>query len=252
MGKITNRALALGFLVAVSAGLALPCTAAADTDPALAGDCGTTLGADSGQALTLDAGAPVDQPGVLAVGTGSNSANDPSLHLDVADAAQALNLSTVPGTGTVEALCANAQGAVNTLSAATQNLLGGTEPAPSPPLPGESPQPPTTPAPTAPGDSVPPANPGSVQFESFPLDGTSPLSGTDLSSLIAPVAMAPAPNLAPPTGTSPGLTTQDSGTAQALPVSSMTPAKLPLLLAAIALALAAAGLTHTWLRRRPA
>jgi hypothetical protein len=56
----------------------------------------------------------------------------------------------------------------------------------------------------------------------------------------------------PPTGTRPSPLAQDSGSAQALPASSVTPAKLPLLLAAIALALAAAGLAHTWLRRTSA
>jgi hypothetical protein len=243
VGKIADRVLAVGFLMAVSAGLTLPGTAAADTGPTLAGDCATTLGAGSGQALTLDAGAPA-----LAVGTGSDSAKDPSLHLDVADAAKALHVSSVPGTSTVAVLCADAQGAVNALSATTQNLLGGA-PAPATPSSG-SPQP-TTPASAAPGGAVTPADLGSVQFVGFPLNATSPLPLVDLSSLIAPAAVAPAEQgAAPPTGTSPGLVTQDSGSAQALPASS-TPAKLPLLLAAIALALALAGLTHTWLRRRP-
>lgn len=73
---------------------------------------------------------------------------------------------------------------------------------------------------------------------------------SDLSSLIPPVAIPPAaPGAAPPTGTQPTPLAQDSGTAQALPASSVAPAKLPLLLAAIALALAAAALAHTWLRR---
>ncbi|GAB2979316.1 hypothetical protein LWP59_40020 [Amycolatopsis acidiphila] len=251
MGKFGSRVLALGFLMAASAGVALPATAHADPDPVLSGDCASTLGADGGKALTIDAGAAVDKPGALAVGTGSDSANDPAAHLDVADAAKALHVNSVPGTDAVRVLCADAQGAVNNLSATTQTLLGG-EPAPATPPTGPS-QPPTTPAqpvPEAPDGPDSSPDLGGVQFLSFPLDATSPLSVSDLSSLIPPVSLPPAAEgVTPPTGTTPA--GQDSGSAQALPASSVTPARLPLLLAAIALALAGAALAHTWLRRRP-
>ncbi|WP_236790387.1 hypothetical protein [Amycolatopsis sp. GM8] len=263
MRKIANRAFVLGVLAAISTSLALPGYAAADTDPALAGDCAKTLGADSGEALTLDAGAPLNQPGLLTLGTGSRSANTPALHVDLANVTSALNVKALPGTATVANVCTGAQGVVNALSATTQSLLGGGPITPAPPgsgspKPPKPPKPPSKPAPTPPpagegaGSSADSTDLGTVQVVSFPLNATSPSSPSDLGSLISPVAIAPlAQGVIPPTGTSPGEVPSDSGSAQALPAVSAGPAKLPLLLAAIAVALAAAALAHVWLRRRP-
>ncbi|TNC27231.1 hypothetical protein [Amycolatopsis alkalitolerans] len=247
MRKVAGRALVLGFFATVSVGLALPGTAVADTDPALSGDCATTLGANSGQALTLDAGAPLNQPHVLTLGTGSNAANSPALHLDVADLAKTVNLGHVPATRAVADACTGAQGLVNSLSATTQTLLGGGgKVAPPPAPPGGSPKPPSRQPPVG---AASPADLGAVPL---PLNATSPAAAADLSSVIAPLSIAPvAQGVIPPTGAVPGQVPPDSGSAQALPAAATAPAKLPLLLAAIALALAAAALAHYWLRRRP-
>ena len=269
MGKTANRFGALGLLAAAAAVLMLPGTATADTaDPAIAGSCDGTLRDGSvGQALTVDAGAPLNGPNKVTVGTGSDSANSgsgaaakPLLTLPVADLTQGLNVGDLPvvGAPVTDTVCPGAQSTVNALSATTQSLIAGKplQPAPPaatpPPASKPSPQPPSTPAPGAgtPVDpSSTPANNG-IQLVSLPANVLNPLSAADLSALIAPGAIAPsAPGLVPPTGTGPGIVNQNSGTAQALPASSSTTDKLPLLLAAIAFALVAATLSKVWIRR---
>jgi len=52
-------------------------------------------------------------------------------------------------------------------------------------------------------------------------------------------------------GAPPVVVADRSGTAEALPASN-APARLPLLLAVLALAIVAAALIRTWLRRKPA
>lgn len=245
-------ACALGVFIALSANVLLPGAAAADTDPALAGDCAKTLGADSGAALTLDAGAPVNQPGVLTIGTGSHAANNPLLHLDLADVTHGLRVQNLPGAPTLAQVCTDAQGAVNALSATTRKLLGAVPPVvPAPPVgPPKPPKPPAEPAEPAPA-RVAPTDLGTAEAVSYPLNATAPSPTSSLETVIPPLAVPPhAPSAVPPTGTKPGQVPPDAGSAQALPASSTGPAKLPLLLSAIALAIAAAALAHTWLRRR--
>ncbi|SFJ53014.1 hypothetical protein [Amycolatopsis sacchari] len=237
MRKTAQRVLAVGLFLGAATGFASPAVAG----PVLPGDCAATLGG-SGHALALDVAG-------LTVGTGPSSPGDPLATVDVADAAKALHVSRVPGTGAVRVLCTDAQGTVNTL------LSGAPAPADQP-----TPPPSTSPKPPAPSEQPAPSTPIAVEPVdvrpiSFPLDATSPLTVDalplgDLSGLLPPVALAPdAPGVIPPAGTSPTVTTQNSGSAQALPAPAQ-PARLPLLLAAIALAAVGAGLAHSWLRRR--
>jgi hypothetical protein len=264
MGKVASRIAALGFLV-VSAALALPMSASADqADPALAGSCGATLQNGSGQALTLDAGAPVNAPGVVTLGTGSDSAtigpaqHKPLLALPLADAVKALNLGALPVVGdtATTVICPGAQNTVNALSATTQSLIAGKPKEPAPPAgtPGPKPPAPQPPAQPVPAPVVPSSatsdTGATTEFVSYPLGFTAPAPVSDLSALIGTGAVVPAaPGVVPFSGTSP--VAQESGTAQAMPVASTAPAKLPLLLAAVALALVAAALAQVWLRRAP-
>ncbi|MGI6871316.1 hypothetical protein [Amycolatopsis sp. 3B14] len=268
MGKTARRAGVAGFVLALSATLAAPGAFAEEADPALAGSCGATLRDEPGDALTLDVGAPLDRPGVLTVGTGSEPAptgpdqRDPLLALPVADLAKALGVGDAPVVGDLaaEQLCPGVQGTVNTLSAATQSVVSGepldppSSPAPGQPAPGEpapgAPQPgqDVTPAPT-----LPAAN-GGIVPASFVVGGLPAGSGIapltpPLSALIQPGVVPPAaPGLVPPAGTQPPLVTQNSGTAEAMP-SSAAPARLPLIIAVFALAVVAAALTRAWMRR---
>ncbi|WP_116100620.1 hypothetical protein [Amycolatopsis thermalba] len=279
MGKTARRAGVAGFVLTLSATLAAPDAFAEEADPALAGSCDATLRDEPGQALTLDAGAPLDQPGVLTVGTGSGSAptgpdqRDPLLPLPVADLAKALDVGDAPVVGDVatEQLCPGVQGTVNTLSAATQSLVSGRplvppstgdpapddpapddpapeEPAPGGPQPGEETPAPGTPVAPAPGAT------GGIVPASFVTGGFLIGSGgvpltPPLSALIRPGVVPPAaPGLVPPTGTEPPVVTQNSGTAEAMP-SPTAPARLPLIIAVFALAIVAAALTRAWMRR---
>ncbi|GHF11126.1 hypothetical protein GCM10017786_51040 [Amycolatopsis deserti] len=264
MGKTARRAGVAGFVLALSATLTAPAAFAEEADPALAGSCDATLRDEPGKALTLDAGAPLDQPGVLTVGTGSESAptgpdqRGPLLPLPVADLAKALNLGDAPVVGDLatEQLCPGVQGTVNTLSAATQSLVSGKpldppstgDPSPGEPQPGEQ-----TPAPGTPGTPAPGAT-GGIVPASFVTGGFLIGSGiipstTPLSALIQPGVVPPAaPALVPPAGTEPPLVTQNSGTAEAMPSSSV-PDRLPLIIAVFALAIVAAALTRAWMRR---
>ncbi|HVV14040.1 hypothetical protein [Amycolatopsis sp.] len=257
MGKTTIRLSALGFLLTASATLALPGAAFADTAaPVVDGSCTATLQDNSGKPLTVDAGALLNQPDAVTVGTGSES--DGLVKIPAADAVKTLGLGNLPLVGdlTAKVVCPAAQDTANTLGATTQSLLSG-EPkdVPHPGTPSQpTPPPATAPAPQ-PGQPVLGTSPGSsgsgIQFVNYPLTVTSPTAGIDLASLIAPSSIGSiTPGLVPPTGTMPAAVAQDSGSAQAMPMASSGPAKLPLLLAAVALAVVAAGLAHIWLRRK--
>lgn len=262
MRKSVRRAGVAGFVLAVSATLSAPGAMADEADPALAGSCDATLRDGSGQALTLDAGAPLDQPGVVTVGTGSDSAptgpdqRKPLVPLPVTDLAKVLRLGDTPVVGDLatDQVCPGAQNTVNALSRVTQSVVSGEqldppstgEPAPQPGAPTPPPGTPapgtTSPAPGANGAIVPASF---VPGEFLPGSGIAPPS---LSALIQPGAVAPAaPGLVPPPGTPP-VVTQNSGTAEAMP-STTAPARLPLIIAVFALAIVAAALTRSWMRR---
>lgn len=249
MGKLGKSGAAVGFLFVTSAALLPAGVAAAAPDPALAGDCAKTLGADPGQALTLDAGAPLNRPALLTVGTGSPAAGDPALTVDAASLTHGLHADRLP---MVTGVCDGVQRGVNDLSATTQTLLGGivpappARPAPQPPAPAPAPQPPASGGGAA-------ALPGGAASGAFPLVPTSPSAASEVAELLSP-ALLVAPKATgglPPTGTSPGPDAQRSGTALALPLPDDRQAQLPLLLAAAALSVVGSLLAHTWLTRRP-
>ncbi|KAA9166653.1 hypothetical protein FPZ12_000030 [Amycolatopsis acidicola] len=258
MGKTTVRIGALGFLLMASAAVTLPGVASADTAaPVVDGNCTATFQDDSGKPLTVDAGALLNSPKALTVGTGTQA--DGLVKIPAADAVKTLGIGGIPLVGdlTAKVVCPAAQDTANTLGATTQSLLSGEPkdvPHPSAPAPAPTqPAPPSTPPATTPQQPTTNENltGGGFQFANYPLTMTSPWAGLDLAALAGqnPIS-ALAPGMVPPTGTAPAPLAQDSGTAQAMPADSAGPAKLPLLLAAVALALVVAGLAHTWLRRK--
>ncbi|MDQ0378274.1 hypothetical protein [Amycolatopsis thermophila] len=267
MRKTARRAAIAGLVLGASALLTAPGAVADEADPALAGSCGATLQKDPGHALTLDAGAPLNLPGALTAGTGSDSAptgpdqRDPMVSLPVADLLKALDVGDAPVAGDVAThqLCPGVQNTANALSAATQSLLSGERLSPPPAGdPGhEVPPPPAggTPAPgtPAPGTAAPGGAGGVVPVSFFPggfVIGSWPAAPSPpLPAMVQPGIVPPAaPALVPPAGTEPPLVTQNSGTAEAMPESS-APARLPLIIAVFALALVAAALTRAWTRR---
>jgi hypothetical protein len=276
MGKSVFRLGVLG-VTAVCTALTLPGTASAGpADPTLTGSCDGTLKGNSGQALTLDAGAPLNQPGKLTVGLGSNAApagpdsKAPLVPLPVGDAAKALGVGSAPVVGDLAtgAACPAVQNTVNAVGAAPQALLsGGKKNQPPPPAPEPPKNPPPAPKPpNGPSNPVPPV-PGSQDgpvlgssgpqpvLTAFPLVGsfsaTSPLATPLLVPPIAPGTMVPPgpPSLSSPESVPPKVAATNSGTAEALPTAT-PPARLPLLLAVLALAVVAAALVRTWMRRK--
>ena len=263
MGKHAARITALGFTLAASAAFAFPLPASADPSPTLGGSCEATL--QNGQArsgsngLVLDAGAPLNAPNQLSVGLDSSAKNTngsaPLLTLPVGDVVKALGVGEVPvvGDAAAKAVCPAAQGAVNTLGDATQGVVAGTPPSQNPPGPGPGP---TPPGPTPPGQNPPGNSTGPVTTG----PGGSSLPGDAIAGIFTNAALLPgnfvqAPVIAqviPGTGGGvPTVDTQKSGTAQALP-GLTPPAKLPMLLAVLALAIVAAALVRAWMRRKPA
>jgi len=267
MGKIARRAGVVGLVLGASAVLTAPGAFADEADPALAGSCEGTLRDDSGQALTLNAGAPLNLPGAVTVGTGSDSAptgteqGGPLLSLPVADLAKALRVGDTPLVGDLatDQLCPGLQNTVNALSATTQSLAAGKRlvpPAPdAPEEPGEpgAETPSPAPGPDAPEQPVPTPGSGGGIVPASNLDDFLAGSGLSLTpplaDLLQPGVVAPpAPALVPPAETEPPVVTQNSGTAEAMPESA-APARLPLIIAVFALAVVAAALTRTWMRR---
>ncbi|MFG1640508.1 hypothetical protein ACGFMK_09485 [Amycolatopsis sp. NPDC049252] len=267
MGKHVARITALGFTLAASAAFAAPGVASADTSPTLGGDCAATL--QNGQArdaktgLLLDAGAPLNSPDRLTVGLDSSAKNTngsaPLLTLPVGDTVRALGIGDVPvvGDAAAKAVCPTAQGAVNAVGNTTQGLLQGvgapTLPVPpgTPPTPPQQPPPPgqTPPGQTPPGDSTGPVTGGSGGA-GLPGDA---ISGIFTNAALLPGSLVQAPVIAQiiPGQQVPTVDEQKSGTAEALP-GVTPPAKLPMLLAVLALAIVAAALVRAWIRRNPA
>ncbi|MBE1499746.1 hypothetical protein H4696_006846 [Amycolatopsis lexingtonensis] len=262
MGKQLARITALGFTFAATAALAMPGVASADTSPTLGGDCAATL--QNGQArdaktgLVLDAGAPLNSPNQLTVGLDSTSRNTngtaPLLTLPVGDTVRALGIGDVPVVGDVAAkgVCPVAQGTVNTVGNITQGVADELPPLPLPPAPNP-PQPappsPVPPGPNPPGDSTGPVTTGPGNA-GLPGDA---ISGIFTNAALLPGTLVQAPVVAQiiPGQQVPTVDAQRSGTAEALP-GLTPPAKLPMLLAVLALAIVAAALVRAWIRRKPA
>jgi hypothetical protein len=269
MGKHVARITALGFTLAASAALVAPGVASADPSPTLGGDCAATL--QNGQArsgpngLLLDAGAPLNSPDRLTVGLDSSAKNTngsaPLLTLPVGDTVRALGLGDVPVVGDVaaKAVCPLAQGTVNAVGNTTQGILqeAGTPPLPvppgTPPAPPQQPNPPAPPGQTPPGDSLGPVLTGTgtgAGGAGLPGDA---ISGIFTNAALLPGSLVQVPVIAQiiPGAQVPTVDEQKSGTAEALP-GVTPPAKLPMLLAVLALAIVAAALVRAWIRRRPA
>ncbi len=263
MGKTAARITALGFTLAISAALSFPPSANADPSPTLGGDCSATLQnspARSGSnGLLLDAGAPLNAPNSLTLGLDSSAKQTnggaPLLSLPVGDVVKSLGVGDVPGVGdaAAKAVCPAAQGTVNTLGDTTQNLVGGGGVLPIPPNPG-----PTPPAP-APGPNPPPGGnpPGNTTGPVTTGPGGAGLPGDAIAGIFSNAALLPGNLVQAPViaqvipGTGGGVPTVDeqkSGSAQALPTVA-PPAKLPMLLAVLALAVVAAALVRAWMRR---
>jgi hypothetical protein len=263
MGKQFTRITALGFTFAASAALIAPGVASADTSPTLGGDCSATL--QNGQArdaktgLVLDAGAPLNAPDRLTVGLDSSAKNTngsaPLLTLPVGDAVRALGVGDVPvvGDAAAKAVCPTAQSVVNTVGGVTQGVASELPPLPLPPAPAP-PAPPAPPGQTPPGQTPPGDSTGPVTTgpggAGLPGDA---ISGIYSNSALLPGSLIQAPVIAQviPGQQVPTVDEQKSGTAEALP-GVTPPAKLPMLLAVLALAIVAAALVRAWIRRKPA
>lgn len=257
MGKNASRVCVLGFTLASAAALVFPGTAAAEDT--LSGDCATTLHGARSPGLAVDLGAPLNLPGLLTIGLDSRSGsrqdkNAPLLSLPVGDTVQALGASDLPA---VDGGCTTAQGLVNGVGDTTQNLLGGGKTTP----PGN----PTSPPPGSPGNPVPPNGPSGstnpvttdpdilgagVSVAGVFINGAFLPGGLGASVIIPIAAPAEAPNIGG-VGVPPVVIADRSGTAEALPVTNNAPARLPLLLAVLTLAIVAAALIRTWSRRSP-
>ena len=263
MGKQFTRITALGFTFAASAALIAPGVASADTSPTLGGDCSATL--QNGQArdaktgLVLDVGAPLNAPDRLTVGLDSSAKNTnssaPLLTLPVGDAVRALGVGDVPvvGDAAAKAVCPTAQSVVNTVGGVTQGVASELPPLPLPPAPAP-PAPPAPPGQTPPGQTPPGDSTGPVTTgpggAGLPGDA---ISGIYSNSALLPGSLIQAPVIAQviPGQQVPTVDEQKSGTAEALP-GVTPPAKLPMLLAVLALAIVAAALVRAWIRRKPA
>lgn len=263
MGKHVARITALGFTLAASA-LALPGPASAATSPTLGGSCTATLQQGGASGLTLDAGAPLNAPNRLTIGLDSSSRNTngsaPLLTLPLGDTVKALGIGQVPlvGDATAKGVCPAAQGTVNAVGNLTQGVAADLPPLPLPPAP---PNPPAPPGPNPPGPNPPAPNPppGSSTGPVVTGPGNASLPGDAISGIHTNAALLPgslvqAPVIAqiiPGQQVPPTVDEQRSGTAEALP-GVTPPAKLPMLLAVLALAIVAAALVRAWIRRSPA
>ncbi|SFO20131.1 hypothetical protein [Amycolatopsis rubida] len=277
MRKRAGRTVALGVALAaplLSAVLAFPATAAADPSPTVPGDCESTLqNGKNGTGLALDAGAPLNAPNRVTVGLDSKAkqtdGNNTLLTVPVGDTIRALGVGEVPVVGETAAkdTCPLVQAAANGVGNATQAVVGGVPPLvpqPSPTPPNPTPNPPVPPAPPSPapgpGGTGQPVPGGDTLG---PVTSGGGLSGLDsVSGIFTGAAMLPASFVQAPIVTQvvPGQLPQDqvptvdakkSGTAEALPAAN-PPARLPLLIAVLALAMVAAALVRAWLRRKPA
>ncbi|SDX30098.1 hypothetical protein SAMN05421504_102960 [Amycolatopsis xylanica] len=254
------RFTALGLVF--SASLAFPLTAAADET--LSGSCATTLQGARANGLVLDAGAPLNLPGKLTIALDSQATarqEQALLSLPVGDTVRALGIGNSPQ---VRGLCTGAQNAVNAVGDTTQGVLGGAQPKPGKPGPAPAPVP-HEPGKPEPKPSDPGAETPSTEINPVvPIDGGGPgavvIPGFFLNPYPLPAdfsSAAPVIALDVPSGKAPSLSVDDypvvvadrSGTAQAL-VAPQAPARLPLLLAVLAVSVVAAGLLRAWMYRK--
>ncbi|MFI9449098.1 hypothetical protein [Amycolatopsis sp. NPDC052450] len=268
MGKTAGRITAWGFALSVTAGLAFPMTATAaeEPSPTLSGECDSTLqNGKSGNGLVLDAGAPLGSSEALTVGLDSKAktaeGRKPLLSLPVGDLVKTTGLTdNAVGDLAAQGVCKPAQGAVNAVGNLTQGVAGELPlpEVPEPPKP-EPPNPePPKPEPPKPGPGQP-GGPGSeLPVETGPGSSTG-IGGDSIAGVISNAALLPGnfvqapviteivPGEVPP----PTVDEKDTGNAQAVQ-APVAPAKLPLLLAVLALAVVAAALVRAWLRGKPA
>lgn len=265
MGKTAGRITAWGFALSVTAGLAFPmtATAAGEPNPTLSGDCAATLqNGKSADGLVLDAGAPLNSPEALTVGLDSKAktaeGRKPLLSLPVGDLVKTTGLTdNAVGDLAAQGVCTPAQGTVNAVGNLTQEVTKDVPPVVTPPSPRppEDPQPPQPPTP-GPGQ---PGGPGSeLPVQAGPGSSTG-IGGDSIAGLIGNAALLPGSFVQAPVITEiipgevppPTVDEKDAGNAQAIQ-APVAPAKLPLLLAVLALAVVAAALVRAWLRGKPA
>lgn len=181
------------------------------------------------------------------------------MSLPVGDTVRALGLGNSPQ---VRGLCTNAQNTVNAVGGTTQGVLGGAAAQPKPGKPASVPHEPGKPEPK-PSDPAT-ETPSTELNPVVPIDGGGPgavvIPGFFLNLYPLPAdfsSAAPVIALSVPPGKAPSLSVDDypvvvadrSGTAQAL-VTPQAPARLPLLLAVLAVSVVAAGLLRAWMYRK--
>ncbi|KFU79110.1 hypothetical protein SAMN04489729_5034 [Amycolatopsis lurida] len=267
MGKTAGRITAWGFALSVTAGLAFPMTATAaeEPNPTLSGDCAATLqNGKSADGLVLDAGAPLNSPEALTVGLDSKAktaeGRKPLLSLPVGDLVKTTGLTdNAVGDLAAQGVCKPAQGTVNAVGALTQGAVDELpipDPEPEPEPPNPEPKPPTPGPGPGPGQ---PGGPGSeLPVQTGPGSSTG-IGGDSIAGLISNAALLPGSFVQAPVITEiipgevppPTVDEKDAGNAQAIQ-APVAPAKLPLLLAVLALAVVAAALVRAWLRGKPA
>jgi hypothetical protein len=168
----------------------------------------------------------------------------------------------VDGDLATSTVCPAVQGTGTGVGDATQGLIKGaqpfvpvTPPSNPPQAPGVPPAPqPGTPSPgnqigpiqTVPGDSMPGSNAIAGIFI-----GGALLPGNLAAPVIIPIVPPGQGSNAGQDGGGPPVIADRAGTAHALPASSLQ-ARLPLLLAVLLLAVVAAALRRSWIRRKPA
>ncbi|UUV28120.1 hypothetical protein NQK81_25240 [Amycolatopsis roodepoortensis] len=269
MGKTAGRITAWGFALSVTAGLAFPmtATAAGEPNPTLSGDCAATLqNGKSADGLVLDAGAPLNSPEALTVGLDSKAktaeGRKPLLSLPVGDLVKTTGLTdNAVGDLAAQGVCKPAQGTVNALGNLTQGVTKDVPPVVTPPSP-RPPEDPNPPQPPTPGPGPGPGQPGGpgsqLPVQTGPGSSTG-IGGDSIAGVISNAALLPGSFVQAPVITEiipgevppPTVDEKDAGNAQAIQ-APVAPAKLPLLLAVLALAVVAAALVRAWLRGKPA
>lgn len=268
MGKTAGRITAWGFAISVSAGLAFPmsATAAEEPKPTLSGNCDATLqNGKSGDGLVLDGGAPLNSPEVLTVGLDSKAktaeGRKPLLSLPVGDVVKATGLTDNQLADlAAQGVCPAAQGVVNTVGEVPQNIIKNPPLIPGPVLPPipPTPKPPTDPPQPEPPKPGQPGGPGTELPVITDPGSSTGIGGDSVAGVISNAALLPGNFVQAPVITEiipgevpPTVDQKDTGNAQAVQ-APVAPAKLPLLLAVLALAVVAAALVRAWLRGKPA